>query len=163
MSLSAISIARDWLGTPFKDSASVRGVGCDCAGLIEGIARELGIACPDRLSVQSNILAAASAFMDATERTIPGCIVLLSREPGGPPVHAALITDTDTLIHAHWSAGVVENRFGSWFQRRVMHVFAWPSDDDIPLPHLWGSSPEGGEGVTKQLARLLDRAPSVTS
>lgn len=106
--------------------ASVRGVGCDCAGLIEGVARELGLAYPKRQAVQHDILQAASVFMIAVDRPQPGHLVLLARETGGQPLHAAIVTDTNTLIHAHWSAGVVENRFGSWFTRRVTHVFAWP-------------------------------------
>jgi NlpC/P60 family putative phage cell wall peptidase len=126
MSRFAITYARQWLGTPFLAGASVKGVGCDCAGLIEGIARALDISCPPRDGVQHNILAAASAFLVPTASAVAGTIVLVSRETGGVPVHAALVTDVDTLIHAHWRAGVVENRFGNWFTRRVTHVFAWP-------------------------------------
>ena len=118
--------ARRWLGTPFMAGASVRGVGCDCAGLIEGVARNLGLAYPELQAVQHDILQAAVAFMVAVDTPHPGHLVLLAREPGGPPLHAAIVTDMHTLIHAHWSAGVVENRFGSWFTRRVTHVFAWP-------------------------------------
>ena len=33
--------ARSWLGTPYHDQASVKGVGCDCAGLARGIWREV--------------------------------------------------------------------------------------------------------------------------
>jgi hypothetical protein len=55
-----------------------------------------------------------------------GDILLLAQEPAGPPVHLCLVTDSDTIIHAHWRAGVVENRFGNWFQARVTHVFTWP-------------------------------------
>ncbi len=33
--------ARGWLGTPYHHQASVKGVGCDCLGLIRGLWREL--------------------------------------------------------------------------------------------------------------------------
>src|SRR5262245_46482540 len=33
--------ARGWLGTPYHHQASLRGVGCDCLGLIRGVWREL--------------------------------------------------------------------------------------------------------------------------
>jgi NlpC/P60 family putative phage cell wall peptidase len=36
-----VAIARSWLGTPYHHQASVRGVGCDCIGLVRGIWREL--------------------------------------------------------------------------------------------------------------------------
>jgi NlpC/P60 family putative phage cell wall peptidase len=36
-----VASARSWLGTPYHHQASVRGVGCDCLGLIRGLWREL--------------------------------------------------------------------------------------------------------------------------
>ncbi|MEE8633091.1 MAG: hypothetical protein V3S93_01305 [Methyloceanibacter sp.] len=33
--------ARGWLGTPYHHQASVKGVGCDCLGLVRGLWREL--------------------------------------------------------------------------------------------------------------------------
>ena len=36
-----IATARGWLGTPYHDQASLRGVGCDCLGLARGVWREV--------------------------------------------------------------------------------------------------------------------------
>ena len=36
-----ISVAGSWLGTPYHDQASLRGVGCDCLGLARGVWREV--------------------------------------------------------------------------------------------------------------------------
>ena len=36
-----VRCARGWLGTPYHHQASVKGVGCDCLGLIRGLWREL--------------------------------------------------------------------------------------------------------------------------
>jgi NlpC/P60 family putative phage cell wall peptidase len=43
MSVNAevLAIARTWIGTPYRHQGAVRGVGCDCLGLIRGIWREL--------------------------------------------------------------------------------------------------------------------------
>ncbi len=38
---SVISIARSWLGKPYHDQASLRGVGCDCLRLARGVWREV--------------------------------------------------------------------------------------------------------------------------
>jgi NlpC/P60 family putative phage cell wall peptidase len=38
---SVIAVARSWLGTPYHDQASLRGVGCDCLGLARGVWREV--------------------------------------------------------------------------------------------------------------------------
>jgi NlpC/P60 family putative phage cell wall peptidase len=36
-----VAIARFWIGTPYVHQASLKGVGCDCLGLLRGIWREL--------------------------------------------------------------------------------------------------------------------------
>ena len=36
-----VAVARSWLGTPYHDQASLRGVGCDCLGLARGVWREV--------------------------------------------------------------------------------------------------------------------------
>jgi len=36
-----IASARSWLGTPYHDQASLKGVGCDCLGLARGVWREV--------------------------------------------------------------------------------------------------------------------------
>ena len=36
-----VELARSWIGTPYVHQASVRGVGCDCLGLLRGVWREL--------------------------------------------------------------------------------------------------------------------------
>ena len=47
-----VKATRSWIGTPYHDQASVRGVGCDCLGLLrgafEGLAatRDLGALAP---------------------------------------------------------------------------------------------------------------------
>ena len=38
---AVIAAARRWLGTPYHDQASLRGVGCDCLGLARGVWRDL--------------------------------------------------------------------------------------------------------------------------
>ena len=38
---AVIAAARGWLGTPYHDQASLRGVGCDCLGLARGVWREV--------------------------------------------------------------------------------------------------------------------------
>jgi NlpC/P60 family putative phage cell wall peptidase len=121
----SVAIARTWLGTPFLAGASVAGVGTDCAGLIEGVARHMGVAYPARGQVEQDLLRAAATVLVPSATPDPGTIILLSAQPSGPPLHAAIVTETGTLIHAHWRAGVVENRFGNWFVARITHIFAW--------------------------------------
>jgi NlpC/P60 family putative phage cell wall peptidase len=164
MSLAVIEQARLWLGTPFLAGASVQGHGCDCAGLIEGIAQDLGFACPTRQAVEHDILQAARTMLIEVATPSAGRIVLLAAEPGAQPLHAAIVTNTNTLIHAHWSAGVVENRFGHWFQKRVTHVFGWGAVsarfDPFPPPPSGGGAPKGRRGCWLQPSRFLKETPS---
>ncbi len=43
MSINAqvVAVAGRWIGTPYRHQGAVKGVGCDCLGLIRGIWREL--------------------------------------------------------------------------------------------------------------------------
>ena len=36
-----VAEARSWIGTPYRHQASLKGVGCDCLGLLRGVWREV--------------------------------------------------------------------------------------------------------------------------
>src|SRR5262245_54289062 len=36
-----VAEARAWIGTPYRHQASVKGIGCDCLGLVRGVWRGL--------------------------------------------------------------------------------------------------------------------------
>ena len=36
-----VAEAHRWIGTPYRHQASLRGVGCDCLGLLRGVWREV--------------------------------------------------------------------------------------------------------------------------
>ena len=36
-----VAAARGWIGTPYRHQASLKGVGCDCLGLLVGVWREV--------------------------------------------------------------------------------------------------------------------------
>ena len=38
---AVVSVARDWVGTPYVHQSSVRGAGTDCLGLLRGVWREV--------------------------------------------------------------------------------------------------------------------------
>jgi cell wall-associated NlpC family hydrolase len=143
--MNADLIARRWLGTPYQDGAALRGVGTDCAGLILGVGIELGFVLPARHDIKDRLLTAAHAHFQPCSHPCAGGIVLFAVTPShgrsdhglhhlaqadritdGEPSHAAILTAAETLIHAHWSQGVVESRFGSWFRSRLTHCFTWP-------------------------------------
>ncbi len=135
MRTEAMRLARDWLGTPSVEGASQRGVATDCVGLIEGVARDLGLIAPSRTTLKRDLVAAANLFLEPSEAPSPGCVILFAQSPGGVPVHAGLMGEAGRFIHAHWTAGIVENRYGNWFKARTTHVFDWP-DSNAPAQTL---------------------------
>ena len=38
-----VTEARSWIGTPWKHAQALKGVGCDCIGLVGGVAANVGI------------------------------------------------------------------------------------------------------------------------
>src|ERR687894_190463 len=42
-----IAEARGWIGTPYRHQASLKGVGCDCLGLLRGVWRAVMGAAPE--------------------------------------------------------------------------------------------------------------------
>ena len=42
-----VACARSWIDTPYQHQARLKGVGVDCAGLVIGVAREMGIVSAD--------------------------------------------------------------------------------------------------------------------
>ncbi len=36
-----VALARRWIGTPYRHQASLKGVGCDCLGLVRGVFAEI--------------------------------------------------------------------------------------------------------------------------
>jgi NlpC/P60 family putative phage cell wall peptidase len=102
--------ARAWLGTPFRWQASVKGVGCDCKGLLWGVARELGFPeaeslyakvadySPTRPVPSALLKEGIAAIFDPVEEMQPGDILLL--KVGGRPSHIAIYSGEGRAIHA---------------------------------------------------------------
>jgi NlpC/P60 family putative phage cell wall peptidase len=133
-----VRAARGWLGTPFHHQASVRGVGCDCIGLIAGVAAELAMpeaahwladvrrrsytAEPD----EKMLLEAASEYLVeiplASLRMAD--IPLMRVRNGAHPQHFGILSSDNPryIIHAYAMAPseVVENVFeGAWAKLAV--------------------------------------------
>ena len=117
-----IAISREMLGTPFRVGMALKDVGCDCAGLIEIILRQLGQDVPKRNQPLSQALKIA---MDETKTQSVGDVVLFKSNTNEADFHCGIFTGENTIIHAHWSQGVVENSFGNWFKKRVVAFYSF--------------------------------------
>jgi cell wall-associated NlpC family hydrolase len=103
--------ALSWKGTPFVWGQSQKGVGCDCKGLIAGVARELGR--PEADSFYANV----ADYRD--DRAVPSGLILqgmaatfdrvtidqirlgdvLLGKHNGKPSHFAIYVGNNTAVH----------------------------------------------------------------
>ena len=90
--------ARSWKDTPFHHQGRLKGVGADCAGLILGVARALGLPSADmegygRIANGRHLRAHCNSSMDpiAIETVRPGDVLLLKGERF--PQHLAFVVD----------------------------------------------------------------------
>ncbi|MBC9248620.1 C40 family peptidase [Paracoccus sp. 11-3] len=134
-----IATARGWLGTPYHDQASLKGVGCDCLGLARGVWRDVVGDEPFPMPPYSRdwgetgsreILAEGARrmmielpFADAR----PGALVLFRMRPGAIAKHVGILTAPDRFIHAYERLGVIEEPLTPAWHRRIAFVFLFPS------------------------------------
>jgi NlpC/P60 family putative phage cell wall peptidase len=124
-----IDEARTWVGTPYRHQGRQQTVAVDCVGLIFGVCRAVGIGDAEfwadinyRWRGYSR-LPDGRTLRDAFGRWLPeypphearpGDMLLISMR--GSPRHTAILTDRNTIIHAHSEAkGCVESMWaGAW-------------------------------------------------
>lgn len=135
----AVAEARAWLGTPFQHQGCLKGVACDCIGLVKGVGLTLGLVDYDPASPQAQAFASYSMMPDSKRMrqglamwllpipvadVLPADILFMAwtREPQ----HVALRTDHG-IIHSYSSVGkVVEHAFDESWQRRVVAAYRYP-------------------------------------
>jgi NlpC/P60 family putative phage cell wall peptidase len=144
MSLARAAIvaeARSWIGTPYRHQASLKGVGCDCLGLVRGVWRAVIGAEPEAAPPYSpdwaealgeETLAAAAArhlAPVALGEIEPGDVLLFRWRAHLPAKHAAILVEPDRMVHAHDSAAVAEVYLASWWRRRLAFAFRFRGGD----------------------------------
>ncbi|WP_342642868.1 NlpC/P60 family protein [Rhodoligotrophos ferricapiens] len=132
---AVVAAARHWLGTPYRHRASLRGVGCDCIGLVRGVWRDLGGDVPQRLPLYAPDWAEATGdelllrglaahFCSASlDCLTPGMIVAFRWREGCVAKHAAILAGPDRMIHVHQGIAVSEVSLNPWWLRRLAAAF----------------------------------------
>ena len=136
-----IAEARSWIGTPYRHQASLKGVGCDCLGLVRGIWRTLYGREPEAMPGYTPDWAEASGtetLADAAARHMmpvtiaemqAGDLVLFRWRPNVPAKHCGIIVSqapTLRFVHAQQGAAVTEAALTPWWRRRIAYVFRFP-------------------------------------
>ena len=139
----ALATAREWLGTPVRWEASLKGVGCDCRGLLAGVCRENGW--PEGDSLWGTMVGYSRrvderVFLEGLDRlflrvwpTAP----LLEAKPlagdilafriKGRAQHLAIATGDGRMVHAYQTtpAQVIEQDIGTFWGNRLAGVWTW--------------------------------------
>ena len=134
-----IAEARAFIGTPYRHQASLRGVGCDCLGLVRGVWRAIHGFEPEATPAYTRDWAEASgieSLAEAARRHLieledphafaPGDVLLFRYANRYPAKHAAIATARDLMVHAHDGVAVTEVAIAPWWRRRLAFAFAFP-------------------------------------
>ncbi len=132
-----VAAARGWIGTPYRHQASLKGVGCDCLGLVRGVWREIRGDEPEapppyspdwaEASGEETLALAAGRHLlpVAADDLAPGRVVLFRWREGLVAKHCAILAPDGQMIHAHQGACVAETALSPWWQRRLAYVYAF--------------------------------------
>ena len=134
-----VDAARLWLGTPYHHQASLRGVGCDCLGLVRGVWRELYGSEPEvpapyapdwaERAGRERLLEAAERHFGAVlpvSALRPGDLIVFRWQDGAAAKHAGIAAPDDRFIHAYEQAAVIESPLVPSWRRRIAGVFRFP-------------------------------------
>lgn len=137
-----VSAARDWIGTPYRHQASLKGVGSDCLGLMRGVWRELVGEEPEALPAYSphwaestrreQLFDVALRHLIAGDRKnlVPGDVLLFRLRPDLPAKHCGFYVGDQRMVHAQERVGTVETSLGPWWQKRLCASFQFPDLGD---------------------------------
>lgn len=136
---SAIVVeARSWIGTRYRHQGSLKGVGCDCLGLVRGVWRNcIGAEpelpppyAPDWAEAHGEETLVQAAMRHLTEIKSgdigAGDVLLFRWRKGFVAKHVAIASGEGTMIHAHDGAVVCEVALTPWWRRHLAYAFRFP-------------------------------------
>lgn len=112
-----VAEARSWIGTPYHHHAAIKGVGTDCAMILNAVYSSVGLIPPVSIpeySPQWFMHQSAELYMDQvlarakeTDAPLPGDVALW--KVGRCFAHGAIVVDPGwpAIIHAYKPAGIV--------------------------------------------------------
>lgn len=143
-----------WIGTPYRHQASLKGVGCDCLGLLRGVWRAVlgsepeapppyGPGWAEATTGEDPLVAAARRHLLPVIGPLPdyrpqaGDILLFAFRAHLPAKHCAIATGPDAMVHAHDGAVVSEVAITGWWRRHLVHAFRFPEIGSFSETRPW--------------------------
>jgi NlpC/P60 family putative phage cell wall peptidase len=130
---------------PLPAPGLLRGVGCDCLGLVRGVWRALYGAEPEPRRPIARTGPSWAARAPAGEALDRRLIPLASPPPARatsccsawrprrPAKHCAIRSADDRMIHAYWGRACVESWLGRWWRERLVAAFRFPESEGHPM------------------------------
>jgi NlpC/P60 family putative phage cell wall peptidase len=134
-----VAEAMSWVGTPYRHQASLKGVGCDCLGLVRGVWRALYGTEPEAMPAYTpdwaeaggteTLAEAATRNMTAIPGSdaVPGDVLLFRWRNNVPAKHIGIIVlagETSTrFVHAQQGAAVTVATLTPWWRRRIAYAY----------------------------------------
>jgi NlpC/P60 family putative phage cell wall peptidase len=130
-----VAAARGWIGTPYRHQGALKGVGCDCLGLLIGVWREVtgeAAEAPPPYAADWAEALGRETFAEglrrhmaeiAPETADAGDVLLFRWRAHLPAKHAGILTAPGRMVHAQERAVVTEVAVSAWWRRRVAYAF----------------------------------------
>lgn len=138
-----VMAARGWIGTPYLHQVSVRGVGCDCLGLLRGVWREVLGPEPEPVppysmdwdEPQGEEVLLRAALRHLRRKPLmeeaPGDVLLFRMRAGAVAKHLGVqsrIGPEAHFVHAYSGHGVIESALSLPWRRRIAARFSLPME-----------------------------------
>ena len=131
-----VSVAEQWIGTPYRHQGFKQGVGCDCLGLLRGVWQAIYGSEPEKPRAYSRdwaefdasdaLMAAAARHLVKTDRLLPGTVILFRWREGMAAKHVGIATGPDRFIHAYERMAVTQSPLVPHWKRRIAGLFDFP-------------------------------------
>jgi NlpC/P60 family putative phage cell wall peptidase len=136
-----ITLANSWIGTPYRNQASLKGVSADCLGLVRGVWRELLGHEPESAGPYSMDWAESSGsdpLMDAAKRHFivaqslrEGTVILFRWRENLPAKHLGIYVGGDRFIHAYERHAVIASPLVPQWKKRIAGLFDFPEKTGV--------------------------------
>lgn len=135
---AVLAEAMDWVGTPYRHQGLMKGVGCDCLGLVRGVWRAVYGREPERPGPYAADWAEATGgdpLLEAARRHLvaadarepqPGDLLVFRWRPHLPAKHCGIACDGGRFIHAYQGHAVLVSALVPQWRRRIAGVFSFP-------------------------------------
>ena len=126
-----VAEARTWLGTPYQHQGRLKGIACDCIGLVICTAQALGLTEFDIRDYGRRPDGRLRPVMESHMKKVPlfdaqaADVILFVWQT--VPLHVGILTDRDHFIHAYLpNRAVVESRLDGKMRSQVVAAYHLP-------------------------------------